>query len=81
MLLAGADVAVGVREEAYYAQIPPARRWVSRLLRRLIRHVLRLPVDDTQCGLKGFNETGRHLFLRTTKRYLFDLEMLFMAAR
>ncbi len=82
VLLAGADVAVGVRDDAYYAQIPPARRRVSRLLRRLTRHVLRLPVDDTQCGLKGFNETGRHLFLRTTtKRYLFDLEMLFMAAR
>ncbi|MBT9392993.1 glycosyltransferase [Hymenobacter sp. NST-14] len=82
VLLAGADVAVGVRDDAYYAQIPPARRRVSRLLRRLTRHVLRLPVDDTQCGLKGFNAAGRRLFLRTTtKRYLFDLEMLFLAAR
>lgn len=82
VLLTGADVAVGVRDDAYYAQIPPARRRVSRLLRRLTKHVLRLPVDDTQCGLKGFNEAGRRTFLRTTtKRYLFDLEMLFLTAR
>jgi glycosyltransferase involved in cell wall biosynthesis len=82
VLLAGADIAVGVRDGAYYAQIPPARRRVSQLLRRLTRHLLRLPVDDTQCGLKGFNQAGRSTFLRTTtKRYLFDLEMLFLAAR
>ncbi|WP_182888285.1 glycosyltransferase [Hymenobacter rubripertinctus] len=82
LLQTGADVAVGVRDDGYYAQIPPARRRVSRLLRRLTKHVLRLPVDDTQCGLKGFNEAGRRLFLRTTtKRYLFDLELLFLAAR
>ncbi|GAB3299542.1 hypothetical protein GCM10027348_23860 [Hymenobacter tenuis] len=78
----GADIVVGVRNEAYYAQVPPARRRVSQILRQLTKHVLRLPVDDTQCGLKGFNEAGRQLFLRTTtQRYLFDLEMLFLAAR
>lgn len=82
LLSSGADVVVGVRDDAYYAAVPPARRRVSRLLRRLTRHLLRLPVEDTQCGLKGFNTAGRQLFLRTTtKRYLFDLEMLFLAAR
>lgn len=76
------DIAVGVRNEAYYSHVPAARRRVSRLLRRVTRHALRLPVDDTQCGLKGFNSQGRALFLRTTtRRYLFDLELLFMAAR
>lgn len=82
LISSGADVVVGVRDDAYYAQVPPARRRVSRLLRKLTRNVLRLPVDDTQCGLKGFNAAGRALFLRTTtQRYLFDLEMLFLAAR
>lgn len=82
LLSSGADVVVGVRDEAYYAQVPPARRRVSHLLRRLTRNLLHLPVEDTQCGLKGFNEAGRQLFLRTTtKRYLFDVEMLFLAAR
>ncbi|WP_139924956.1 glycosyltransferase [Hymenobacter sp. DG01] len=79
---ADCDIAVGVRNEAYYAHVPPARRRVSRLLRRVTRHALRLPVEDTQCGLKGFNQQGRALFLRTTtRRYLFDLELLFLAAR
>ncbi|RSK48554.1 glycosyltransferase [Hymenobacter rigui] len=78
----GADIVVGVRDAAYYAHVPPARRRVSRLLRRVTRHVLRLPVEDTQCGLKGFNATGRQLFLRTTtQRYLFDLELLLLASR
>lgn len=76
------DIAVGVRDEAYYAHVPPARRRVSRLLRGLTRNLLRLPVSDTQCGLKGFNSVGRAMFLQTTiDRYLFDLELLFLAAR
>ncbi|RAK64641.1 glycosyltransferase [Hymenobacter edaphi] len=76
------DLAVGVRDDAYYAQVPAARRRVSRLLRRLTRTLLRLPIDDTQCGLKGFNAKGRALFLQTTTdRYLFDLELLLLASR
>lgn len=78
----GADIVVGIRNDAYYAQVPAARRRVSRMLRRVTRYVLRLPVDDTQCGLKAFNTTGRTLFLRTTtQRYLFDLELLLLASR
>lgn len=76
------DLAVGVRDGIYYAQVPPARRRVSRLLRRITRVLLRLPIDDTQCGLKGFNAAGRALFLQTTTaRYLFDLELLLLASR
>lgn len=76
------DLAVGVRDDTYYAQVPTARRRVSRLLRSLTRTLLRLPVDDTQCGLKGFNAAGRALFLHTTTdRYLFDLELLLLASR
>jgi glycosyltransferase involved in cell wall biosynthesis len=76
------DLAVGVRDAAYYAQVPAGRRRVSQLLRRLTRNLLRLPIDDTQCGLKGFNAAGRALFLQTTTdRYLFDLELLLLASR
>ena len=44
--------------------------------------LLRIPTDDTQCGLKGFNQVGREVFLSTTiQRYLFDLEFIFLAAQ
>ena len=78
----GTDIAAGVRDEGYYASVPTARVVISRSLRFLTRQLLRLPVSDTQCGLKGFNARGRALFLRSqTKRYLFDLEFLYLAAR
>ncbi|WP_165370518.1 glycosyltransferase family 2 protein [Hymenobacter persicinus] len=82
-LLSGkADLAVGVRDADYYVHVPKARRRVSNLLRGLTRNLLRLPVSDTQCGLKGFNAGGRDLFLKTTtNRYLFDLELIFLASR
>ncbi|RTQ47599.1 glycosyltransferase [Hymenobacter gummosus] len=76
------DVAVGVRDATYYAGVPAVRTGISRALRFCTRYLLRLPVSDTQCGIKGFNEQGRALFLRTqVERYLFDLEFLYQAAR
>jgi len=76
------DLAVGVRDSDYYQHVPPTRRRVSNLLRGLTRNLLHLPVSDTQCGLKGFNAVGRGVFLQTTTdRYLFDLELLFLASR
>lgn len=77
-----ADVAAGIRDSNYYAHVPPVRVAISRSLRLLTRRLLRLPVSDTQCGLKGFNKVGKALFLRSqTKRYLFDLELLYVSAR
>jgi len=82
LLTSHCDLAVGVRDAEYYVHVPAARRRVSHLLRRLTRNLLHLPVSDTQCGLKGFNATGRSLFLQTTtNRYLFDLELIFLASR
>lgn len=76
------DVAAGIRDSNYYAQVPPARVAISRTLRFLTRRLLHLPVSDTQCGLKGFNEKGKALFLASqTKRYLFDLEVMYRSAR
>jgi len=71
------DVAVGVKNENYYAQVPFLRRAISRYLRFLISIFLSLPVTDTQCGLKGFRSIVKPLFLQTTiDRYLFDLEFV-----
>ena len=76
------DIAVGARDEAYYAQVPAGRVFISRTLRRSTRLLLGLAVSDTQCGLKGFNQQGKAVFLRgTIDRYLFDLEFIFLASR
>jgi glycosyltransferase involved in cell wall biosynthesis len=73
----GADVALGVRNAQYYGQIRPARRRLSKLHAWLIRRLLRIPIADTQCGLKGFGPRGRQLLLQTRiERFLFDLEFV-----
>ncbi len=75
-----ADIVVGIRDEEYYAKVPPARVKISKTLRFFAKKLLHLPVNDTQAGLKGFNRKGRQTFLKTTiDRYLFDLEFLFEA--
>ena len=77
-----ADVAAGVKDATYYAHVPAFRRFISKLLRACTTTVLRLKVSDTQCGLKGFNDSGREMFMRTSiDRYLFDLEFIFLASR
>lgn len=79
---AAGDVVVGVRDEAYYAHVPQGRVFISKALRRINRLLLGLAVSDTQCGLKGFNQQGRAVFLHgQIDRYLFDLEFIFLASR
>lgn len=81
-LKAGADVAIGIRGKDYYTHLPKARIYISKFLRFLIRTMLRIPTDDTQCGLKGFNQKGKNVFLQTTiNRYLFDLEFIFLSSK
>lgn len=78
----GNDVAVGVRSKDYYTQLPATRVKISKLLRWFIKNFLNIPTDDTQCGLKGFNQKGKKVFLQTKiNRYLFDLEFIFLAAK
>jgi glycosyltransferase involved in cell wall biosynthesis len=77
-----ADVAIGIRGEDYYTHLPKARTRISKLLRWFIKKFLRIPTDDTQCGLKGFNQRGKEIFMQTSiNRYLFDLEFVFLSAR
>lgn len=78
----GADLAVGQRDDSYYQNIPTSRRRLSRALATLNKYLFKLPVRDTQCGLKGLSAEGRRLFLQTTiDRYLFDLELILLARR
>ena len=77
-----ADVIASNRGEAFYKQVPSSRAKISKLFKAFVTRFFRLPVTDTQCGLKGFNQAGRDVFLKTTlNRYLFDLEFLILASR
>ncbi len=74
------DIAAGYRNSDYYNRVSGFRKQLSIALRYIIRKRLKLFADDTQCGLKGFNEKGKQLFLQTTtNRYLYDLEWMVKA--
>ncbi len=78
----GADIVAGNRAKDYYDQMPKTRIYISKFLKRIIKLLLGLRFTDTQCGLKGFNQQGKSLFLSTTiNRYLFDLEFIFQASK
>jgi len=71
------DAAPGVKNKDYYAKVPALRRYISQALRFLTGIFFRIPVTDTQCGLKGFRQHVKPVFLATTiDRYLFDLEFI-----
>jgi len=73
----GTDVVLGYREQSYYDKVPAFRKALSKLFRWSLVNILKLKISDTQCGLKGFNSTGRDIFLSTTiNRFLFDLEFV-----
>ena len=77
-----ADVVIGVKDENYYDKVPAFRRVISKMLRKLIGWGFKIPITDTQCGLKGFNKKGAEVFSNTRiDRYLFDLEFILMATR
>lgn len=76
------DVAIGVKNADYYRHSPKYRTFISKVLRKGIGFFFKMPVTDTQCGLKGFNQKGRTVFLETTiDRYLFDLEFVYQSFR
>lgn len=61
----------------------PWRKTISRSMRWLLRHALRLPphLTDTQCGFKVYaGDVARALFAQcATDRFLFDVEVLVRA--
>ncbi|MBL0129402.1 MAG: glycosyltransferase family 2 protein [Flavobacteriales bacterium] len=81
-LFHGANVVLGQRKSTYYERVPWARRVISKSFRWVLRHIVRLPITDTQCGLKGFDQRGRVVFLSTTiDRFLFDMEFVMLVSR
>ncbi len=77
-----ADIAVGIKGGNYYKNVPQMRVKISKLLRWFIRSFLKMSITDTQCGLKGFNQKGKAIFMKTTiDRYLFDLEFVYLSDR
>lgn len=81
-LIAGNEVVLGHRGNDYYDKTPWFRKVVSKSLRWVLKTFLRLPTDDSQCGLKGFNRVGAEVFLDTRiDRFLFDLEFIKLAAK
>lgn len=72
------DIVIGIKDASYYKHVPPVRKRISKSLRKLSQLFLNIPVTDTQCGLKGFNNVGKAIFLSTTiDRYLCDLEFVY----
>ncbi len=77
-----ADIVIGIKNEQYYENVPAHRIRISRFLKWLTRTFLHLSITDTQCGLKGFNQKGKLILLETQiNRYLFDLELVYLADR
>ncbi len=77
-----ADIAVGIKDISYYQHLPKSRVRISKGLRWMARSFLRISITDTQCGLKGFNQKGKDVFLATSiNRYLCDLEFIYLADR
>lgn len=75
------DVVIGVRDENYYDTIPQSRKRISTLLKKANQNLFKLITSDTQCGLKGMNQKGKEILLKTKEnRYLFDLEFVKLAS-
>jgi len=81
-LSSGSDIAVGTRNDLYYENTPTKRTLISKILRWMLRRIFRLPITDTQCGLKAFNQKGREVFMQTRiERFLFDMEFIALSSR
>lgn len=82
ILKQGADVVPGHRGKEYYSKTPFLRKIISKFLRWTLKTFLRLPTDDSQCGIKGFNQKGAAVFMDTRiDRFLFDLEFIKLASK
>lgn len=77
----GTDIVLGNRLN-YSEQLSPARKRISGLAMMLNQKVLGLTYPDTQGGLKGFNQIGKEIFLKTKiNGFLFDTEFIKIASK
>ena len=75
----GADVLVGLKQDAMEpGRYPGYRRVLSKLFSAAIRVLFRLPVEETQTGLKLFTRRSLDAVLPklSIERYAFDLELV-----
>jgi glycosyltransferase involved in cell wall biosynthesis len=73
-------ITMGVRDERYYDDVSNFRTSLSKLLKKLNQLLLKLPSNDTQCGLKAFDKNAKNILLTCkTNRFLIDLEFLLAA--
>lgn len=82
--LQDADVVVGTKAEAMAeGKYPPLRTFLSRIYSTMTSRPFRLPVDETQTGLKLFRREVLDQVLPGMRimRYAFDLELLVRAHR
>jgi hypothetical protein len=80
MLLNGADVVVGKRNDTYYEQLSSKRKIMSIASKWLNKYILGIPDCDAQSGLKGMSCKGCEIFLQTKiERFLFDTEFVLKA--
>lgn len=81
----GYDIAVGSRaaDGAQEAHKGLVRQTMSNGLRTINRHVMRIPVRDTQCGFKLFTRAAAQRLYRaqTIMGFSFDLEILYLASK
>ncbi len=76
-LLTHQGLILGTRKTTYYRKVPFFRKVLSLAFRIILKLILKLEVDDTQCGLKGLDKATRQIFLQTkVDGYLFDLEFV-----
>ncbi len=77
----GYSAVTGRRKRKYFKLLPLKRKVISLSYCLCNRLFFCLPVNDTQSGLKGFNKTGKAVFLQTRiDRFLVDTEFLLRAA-
>ncbi|MFT3701846.1 MAG: glycosyltransferase [Agriterribacter sp.] len=80
LLLQGYDVVTGKRDNVYFNKLPFERKIISKTFILMNRLFFKLPVYDTQAGIKGFNEKGKAAFLNTKiNRFLADTEFILRA--
>jgi glycosyltransferase involved in cell wall biosynthesis len=73
----GYEVVTGKRNHTYYKKLPMKRWLISKGCSWLNRNFLSLYINDTQSGIKAFNDAGKKAFLDTTiNRFLIDTEFL-----
>lgn len=79
----GTDIVTGCRTSGnYFRHLPFKRKVASKGLALINKYVLRLPITDTQAGIKAFNSKGKAIFLQTTTdRFLFDMEFILLAGK